>query len=431
MAKAQADEELSDLDDIDALLEEAEQALEEAEPETLTDADVQQPEPEASAEAAPESDQGAGTISDFDLDAVLQSSPSDASQDKPVKGASSTLESEAFASEAGSKKAQDKSIEADSGDVLLEKSEAQAIDKPQDEKVTVPAQVKAEQEQPVDAEIPTASSAEKAPVKNVQEAQDKEEPPIPAHHKTSGALKKKSKQELTAADMDKLKKLILALGITTIVLVTIGIGLTVWAAIAASTAHLDEESKTLLEEIKTGVEHVAVKSERQDKTLEAIEKKIDALSFQLEQINSDLGKLEALMEANSVKPASSTVDTAPIVPPPHGAGQLNMTAQTHAAPAAPAHTVASVVAKVDPDLKKTLGSLNSRLIRTQKQVDKVYSALRKLQTQYRVILTNLKKLRAELQTEQKPAAAKEPPLKRQYYQYEAPAYDPANIGTYP
>ncbi len=415
MAKAQADEGLSDLDDIDALLEEAEQALEEAEPETLTDADVQQPEPEISDQTDGESVSASEeTASQPSSASAPQNEQSDSSETvSPAGGGDALLEPVAE--------------EVNAEAVKAEKKAASRSDEPE----SVPAQTPVEQEQPVDAEIPAASSAEKAPVKNVQAVQDKEEPPIPAHHKTSGALKKKSKQELTAADMDKLKKLILALGITTIVLVTIGLGLTVWAAIAASTAHLDEESKTLLEEIKTGVEHVAVKSERQDKTLEAIEKKIDALSFQLEQINSDLGKLEALMEANSVKSAPGTADTAPMMPPQHGAGQLNMTAQTHAVPAAPVHKAAPVVAKVDPDLKKTLGSLNSRLIRTQKQVDKVYSALRKLQTQYRVILTNLKKLRAELQAEQKPVAAKEPPLKRQYYQYEAPAYDPANIGTYP
>jgi len=370
VAEAKDDIDLNELDSIDALLEEAEQALDEADPDVVDNvpepADSEAPE---EAEVAPKED------------LAPRSEPEPAPESETaaqVEAASETNE-----------------------------TPVEAADPP------VPPQ------QPV---------SQKAQMK------DDDETPLPAEMKQPG-LKKRNSSELTDADMDKLKKLILAFGISLIVMVIIGWGLSVWAAIAASTAHLDEETMTMLEEIKTGVEHVAVKAEKQDKTLMAVERKIDALSFQLEQLNGDLGKLEDLLAKSGGQSVMLAAKPTAAAHPETKDTPAHTSATKHAASAPAAPT--KVVATMDPEVKKTLGSINSRLIRTQKKVEQVYSRLVKLQTQYRAMLAAVKKVEKGLAVKQTDAAAqkKSSTPRQPYYQYQAPngnyPFDPAHVDSYP
>lgn len=385
MAEEKDDIDLNELDSIDALLEEAEQALEEAEPEMADDA----PEP---------SESGESEVPSVEQEEASQPQPEPEPEPDPEPEPETALQAE----------------------VSSEPDEA-----------------------PVDAGGPPAPAPPPQSVSQMVETDEDDEPPLPAEMKQPGR-KKNNSSELTDADMDKLKKLILAFGISLIVMVMIGWGLSVWAAIAASTTHLDEETMTLLEEMKTGIEHVAVKSEKQDKTLMAVERKIDALSFQLEQLNTDMGKLEELLAKKGGQASMPPHTNAPAIHQEAG-GHGHAPAQSHTAPAehtAPAHAAPAsppaVVATMDPDVKKTLGSINSRLIRTQKKVEQVYSRLVKLQAQYRAMLAAMKKVEKGLKAAkkaEKPAEKKSPALRQPYYQYQAPAgdypFDPTHVDSYP
>ncbi len=387
MAEEKDDIDLNELDSIDALLEEAEQALEEAEPEVSGEA-ADSPTPDLPDDEA----------SDVDGD----SESADAAEPEAAPETDSAPETDGAVSESDTESEPEPETETS--------VQAEAAD-----------QTVADDDAPVDAEGPPSPPPEPEPVKAVEE-----EAPLPEALKKHGTVKKNA--ELTDADMDKLKKLILAFGISLIVMVLVGWGLSIWAAVAASTTHLDEDTMALLEEIKTGVEHVAVKSEKQDKTLAAVERKIDALSFQLEQLNGDLGKLEEALKTGgaSAKTGAGTDG--------HGHGEPVAKPAAHATPAAATTTTTTVVAGVDPDLKKTLGSINSRLIRTQKKVGQVYTRLVKLQAQYRAMLAAVKKVEKGLKAAKKPGQ-KKPQLRQPYYQYQAPAgdypFDPAHVDSYP
>lgn len=377
MAEAKDDIDLNELDSIDALLEEAEQALDEAEPDVADDA----PEP-----AVSEAPNEAEVVPEEDLAPEENLAP----QPEPAP----TPEPETAAQ-----------VEA-----VSETSEA-----------------------PVEAGDPSEPPPPPQPVSQKAQMNDDDEPPLPAEMKQPGR-KKNNSSELTDADMDKLKKLILAFGISLIVMVVIGWGLSVWAAIAASTAHLDEETMTMLEEIKTGVEHVAVKSEKQDKTLMAVERKIDALSFQLEQLNGDLGKLEELLAKGGGQSVMSAATPTVTAHPQTKDMPSHTSATKHAASAPDAPTKA--VATLDPEVKKTLSSINSRLIRTQKKVEQVYNRLVKLQTQYRAMLAALKKVEKGLVVKKTDAVQKKASTPKQpYYQYRAPngdyPFDPVHVDSYP
>ena len=385
MAEEKDDIDLNELDSIDALLEEAEQALEDADPEVTEDA------PDA--------------LGSVESEEAPQTEQEDVSEP----------EAETETSDSGVASGAEPEIE------------------PQPE--TVP------DEAPVEAGGPPDTMPSPQPVQAQASEQAEDEPPLPEEMKQPGA-KKNNSLELTDADMDKLKKLILAFGISLIVMVMIGWGLSLWAAIAASTTHLDEETMTLLEELKTGVEHVAVKSEKQDKTLLAVERKIDALSFQLEQLNTDMGKLEEILAKQSEQSAINTPAVSHTAKNTGAHGHIPP--QSHAAPAqhaTPTHPSEAaskpVVAALDPDVKKTLGSINSRLVRTQKKVEQVYNRLVKLQAQYRAMLAAMKKVEKGLKAAQtkKKAEKKTEVVHQPYYQYQAPAgdypFDPTHVDSYP
>jgi hypothetical protein len=388
---------LNELDSIDALLEEAEQAASDAEPDTEIDVTAQDP----------------------------------LTADETVNPDSPSVPEEAIA----------ESTTSDISESIEDSSSKEPT-------VTEPIQAAAPETMP--------------PTPPPKTALDESEKAIPEHHKKQGAKKRKSSNELTAAEMDTLKKLILGIGITLIILTLIGIGLATWAAVAASSKHLDEDTMSLLEEIKAGVEHVAVKSEHQDKTLTALEKKVDALSFQLEQLGSDIGKLEEILNQGTV---TATLPSAlahggvhtPVPTPTHGGGHATpipvhggghtpavgghekgqSAVMEHSAVAQQAHVPpAPVIAQLDPNVKKTLGSINSRLVRTHKKVERVYQRLVKLQSQYKAMLFNLKKVQKTLleqQKQQKVAKQQKPEHRHNLYQYQATEapFDPAHVDSYP
>jgi len=93
---------------------------------------------------------------------------------------------------------------------------------------------------------------------------------------------------------------------------------------------------------------------------------------------------------------------------------------------------------MDPDVKKTLGSINSRLVRTHKKVNAIYTRLTRLQKEYRSLLLQLKKmqimLKKEVEAKKKEKAAAEAKKVRdgrEDYLYRAAPFDPVHLDSYP
>lgn len=204
----------------------------------------------------------------------------------------------------------------------------------------------------------------------------------------------KATNELTVAEMDALKKLIIIFSSVLIVLALIGIGMGIWAALAAGKG-LDEESTQMLEDIKAGTQQNTLKGIQSEKSLKGLEKKLDALSFQLEQINGDI------VEMSMKKPAEPLA--------------LNLGAEVKATqpkpaavvqPAVPAVPVAPVVAKADPAMQQKLDKVSSQIVTTQKRIAEVNRRIKDMQYQYKLLMKSMKKVEHDVAKQALEAKAK-------------------------
>ncbi|WP_157753509.1 hypothetical protein [Thiomicrorhabdus chilensis] len=273
------------------------------------------------------------------------------------------------------------------------------------------------------------SVAEEAPVKRVQ---DSDPDPDDFLSKRSAA-KKQSKNGLSAAEMDAIKKLIIIFGSTLIVLALIAISIGIWGAISASSG-LDDETHTMIEDIKAGTERNTLANSSSSKTMQSIEKKMDALSFQIEQLTADITALD--------KPAS-----VPSVAGTTNSGNVPGGANNTAAPQAqkPVQPVAAQVAPVvqapvatNPVVTDKLNSIYSKMSRAQKRIDEVNKRVKQLQGQYSKVLHSIKLVEKQMIDQQVKAPKAEdkakPAAKAPGYQYSAPygeMYDQANPDSYP
>ncbi|WP_178861235.1 hypothetical protein [Thiomicrorhabdus cannonii] len=267
-----------------------------------------------------------------------------------------------------------------------------------------------------------------------------EEEYIPRRGKTQNQSK-----EISAAEMDSIKKLIVIFGSTLVVLMLIGIGIGIWAALAGS-AGLDEETQTKIEEIKLGTESNTVALSKNAQGMNAVEKKIDALSYQLEQMTADI---TALAQQAPSSPVQSVAQ--PIVPPAVNNGHAVAPHDAHAAAthqAAPvtqavlvpaAQTMAPAVV-VDAAMMDKLNSVQMGMVKAQKRIDEVNKRVKQLQEQYGKLLHGVKTVEKQLVGQQVQAQAKKeadkekPESKQPSYQYSAPdpmMYDQANPDSYP
>lgn len=246
------------------------------------------------------------------------------------------------------------------------------------------------------------------------------EPPVekPAPSESEEFLQKrmvsnqapKATNELTVAEMDALKKLIIIFSSVLIVLALIGIGMGIWAALAAGSG-LDEESTKMLEDIKAGTEQNTLHDIQGEKSLKGLEKKLDALSFQLEQINGDIVDITmnkkaeplALNLAAEVKqdhsqhaPAAHQEhgydNHAPAGHQEHGQTQHQKLAPVVEATHAPVAPAAPIVAKADPEMKHKLDKVSSQIVTTQKRIAEVNRRIKDMQYQYKLLMKSMKKV---------------------------------------
>lgn len=242
------------------------------------------------------------------------------------------------------------------------------------------------------------------------------------------AAQAKPNSNISAEDMDSIKKLIIIFGSVLIVFVIAGIGIGVWGALAASSAGVDEETKTLIESIKVSSEKNGGEIVAADKSVKSVEKKLDAINFQLEQLATDIADIQTPVE----KAKETTID-------PLGLGVQQPNDTTPKQATTPTKPTAAAVAS-SPELMKKVTSVNSKLIKAQRRIDEVNTRVKKMQAQYQAIMHSVKTVEKQVLIEQAAAAEKakkeqeKAAKKESYYQYSAPDggfYDQSVSDSYP
>lgn len=246
---------------------------------------------------------------------------------------------------------------------------------------------------------------------------------------------------VTADDMDSIKKLIIIFGSVLTVFALTGIGIGVWSALAASSAGIDEETQTLIESIKVTAEQNGIASTSAEKVTKSVEKKLDAINFQLTQLTEDLNTLEkASKDDNETVIDPLSLNSA--VPGVHDAkGTQVVAAVTQAAQAAAttkAMPTTVVQATVNPELLKKVGSVNSKLIKAQRRIDEVNKRVKQIQVQYKAMMHSVKIVEKQVLMEQAEKAEKtkvaEEKMQQNRYQYNSPDgmfYDQSVSDSYP
>ena len=248
---------------------------------------------------------------------------------------------------------------------------------------------------------------------------------------------KTSPNEVSVAEMDSIKKLVIIFGSVLIVLVLTAIGMGVWSALAAS-GGLDEETQTMIEDIKAGTETNTMATSESTKTVKSVEKKLDALSFQLEQLTSDIAALEMSSKSKASAEAPVPAVISPILDS-HGKPIAGNHAQP--APVAVAAPVAHVAPVSDQVVLEKLNVVSSKMASAQKRIDEVNKRVKSIQSQYGQLMHSVKVVEKQMVDQQakeaKVAKEKEKPVadERSNYQYnrtpDAMYYDQSNPDSYP
>lgn len=277
--------------------------------------------------------------------------------------------------------------------------------------------------------VPPMGGTEKQPAS--QKMTEPEEEFVPKRAKSN----KTSPNEVSVAEMDSIKKLVIIFGSVLIVLVLTAIGMGVWSALAASSG-LDEETQTMIEDIKAGTETNTMANTESSKTVKSVEKKLDALSFQIEQLTADITALEMSTKTNNAAP------TTPVISP-------IVEAQGKPAATKPVTQVVAPVATqqvapvTDQAVLQKLNVVSSKMASAQKRIDEVNRRVKSIQTQYGQLMRSVKVVEKQMVDQQakaaKAAAAEEKEKasenSRSNYQYnstpDAMYYDQANPDSYP
>lgn len=265
---------------------------------------------------------------------------------------------------------------------------------------------------------------------------------------------KKPNNELTVAEMDSIKKLIIIFSSVLITLALVGIGIGVWGALSSG-GGLDEETMNQLSNIESGTTESLMKTNSNSKSVKSIEKKLDALSFQIEQLNADIVKLEsqALGQAMAAAPTQPPVNTqktpdqtskshGQAVPhqnshqPPHSANAPVQVIPVQQQPVMPAQPM-----PIDPEVAMKIDKVSAQLSSAQRRILEVNKRVKSLQGQYKQLLKGMKKVEKQVvmsKVDEKKDKQKKLPKKAEQkpdmYQYNAPDgmyYDHQNVGSYP
>ncbi|MBE0494535.1 MAG: hypothetical protein IBX48_09375 [Thiomicrospira sp.] len=254
---------------------------------------------------------------------------------------------------------------------------------------------------------------------------------------------KNNGNELTVAEMDSLKSMIIGFGSALIVLALIGIGIATWGAL--STGGNDADTVKMIEEIRGEAEVGRIASQSNENILRDLNRKLDALSFQIEQANGDIVAL-----SQGKQPAITNAPGLPInLAQPQ---EADVPVET---PQQVKDTRASAGLNVDMSkFEEKLDTVNRNVTVAQRRVVEINNRVKSLQQQYGSIVETIKLVeRNMLEKELKAKAAEQEaanseeaekeqvntqPVTTQQpdgYRYRAPdgglGYDTGNMNSYP
>jgi len=248
-----------------------------------------------------------------------------------------------------------------------------------------------------------------------------------------GKAQSPKNSKAAAKDMDSIKKLIIIFGSILSVLALIAIGIGVWGALAASSAGMDDETHTLIENIKVSTEQNGLAAQSAEKSVKSVEKKLDALAFQLEQLTEDVGKIghaTAHAEKTIIDPLGLNLHA-----PGTDKNQAVNNVVTTPVSAATTNKPAGVA---DSELINKVSSVNAKLISAQRRINEVNTRVKKIQAQYDTLIHSIKTVEKQMLVEQAEKIAKQEKTKKaadkNRYQYTAPDggfYDQSVSDSYP
>lgn len=267
--------------------------------------------------------------------------------------------------------------------------------------------------------------------------------------------KKNNGNELTVAEMDSIKSMIIGFGSALIVLALIGIGIATWGALSAGGS--DADTVKMIEEIRGESEVGRLASQSNETILRDLNRKLDALSFQIEQANGDIVALSQGKQP-SITGIPGAQDTLTAPQQVNGQPQAtNTSSQVNTQN--PVVAVAGGVSPVSPQVdmsqfEEKLDAVNRNLSVAQRRVVEINNRVKSLQQQYGSIVETIKLVeRNMLEKELKSKAAeqeaakleeaekeqeKSQPVTSQQpdgYRYRAPdggmGYDTGNMNSYP
>lgn len=328
----------NDLDSIDALLDEAELEAAEEEP-TVEDLS------ESDSDDNFEGDDRKST-SDDELDSIPEEPKENVTEEKSLDEFDEDLEPRT-----------EPEPESD-----IDLAQQKEINENPVEKVAEPGSVENDSKKPVEASV-TEDHAEHFLQKRA-------------------SVQKKEPSNLTVAEMDSIKKLIIIFSSTIIFLVVAAIGIGLWGALSSG-GGLDDETMTLMKDTHEGAMQSMVKSSATEEAVKQVGKKLDALSFQLEQLNSDLLQVKDVV---TVAPMGSKSTAAVLDLQNEQTGKSSNTAVSNAAP------ITTNQVAVDSGVSKKIDKVNAQVVVTQRRLSEVNDRVKQLQKQYQTFLKSLKEL---------------------------------------
>ena len=284
-----------------------------------------------------------------------------------------------------------------------------------------------------DVVVPPVVEKPQQPAKSMVEPEEE----FVSKRAKSAKSNKTSPNELSVADMDSIKKLVIIFGSVLIVLVLTAIGMGVWSALAAS-GGLDEETQGIIEDIQANTVTNTMSNTANTKVMESVEKKLDALSFQLEQLTADIATLEDAAK-------STTAPVVPIITPildAHGKPVADTHKTNTAITPVVAHAVTPQAAPVtDQVVLEKLSVVSSKMVKAQSRIDEVNRRVKDIQSQYGKLMHSVKVVEKQLVDQQAKSLKEEKesaqsnqgrtPSTYQYNSSNAMHYDQANPDSYP
>lgn len=318
-------------------------------------------------------------------------------------------------------------IADDANDLLDELQEDVSPPQPEPEPEAV-TEAEPESEPETESEPEVAAEPERSvnPAFDVQEEPEApsgipglgmgERDPQPLERSAEDILEKRAQSQASMGnrhkvnEMDAVKKLIIIFSSVIIALVVAAIGIGVWGALSSGPG-LSEETLSKIDGIEVNTTQSLISSNAADKTLKTFEKKLDALSFQIEQLNGDLVKIEggkglpvAKSDAVTAAPAAKsekTVSEAPKV--------------------APAAVPAASEVKLTPEVTIKLDKVSAQMTSAQRRLWEINKRVKSLQSEYKHLLRSIKGVEKQMVEEQVKEAKQKKRSSTNGYQYHAPS----------